>query len=890
MYNGSEKDKINIDDLVSTLLSERDPHEPPAAKPVVSDEEAFAEVEVVPAAIATAPQKQTYTPPKATLPVAEDLPVATDLVVITEEEEEVDAPAQAAPEEKIVVQEIPAQSEIPAAPLEDAPKKKRRGLFRKKEQEPESELDAWEDWDLKPIGHYRVDEEPVNLAVPVADGVESDEDISVDVPDQPAEDAPAFRDNDEFPEVKPPVETITMPVVLPSGVTLPGKDQATRVLPTGNDAAIQDAPVIEEPPADEQLPDQLSLEEMVRVEDIEPAEGEEQVQPQEDPEEQLRRNRLEKIRDFTLEGDEEEDNEPEDEAEEEAEEETPELEDFTGYQDTRSVLASLQYRCRTAVTTLLLSGILELVLLVLTAMTVLTGSSPIGPTGYLIVHLFALVLLIGLNYTTVGHGLSGLFMLRANNDSPVAVAAAVSLVDVLLHFAHPSDQLPYWAPLAGLLLLFGALGQFARATGIRRNFAFVSYPGEKYAATLIEEENALQEIGRRATGSGEATVAYFHRTEFLSDYLANAHEDDQGDDWSRWMTPVGIGLSVLLSVIVVMGGNIQDFWTWMTGFTGLVCMTMPLTRLAAQFPLNHCARVMLSRGGFMVGWKAVRQFGKLDALTVDIADLYPDESMLLHGIKTFSGAHVDDAILTAASLAVRSGGPLSMIFRRIIENREDLLSEVDSLVYEQGMGLSGWVDGRRVFVGNRRLLENHGIDVPSSDYEARYAKDGRRLVYLSMAGQLSAMFVVSYLPDPEIQEALQDLCRSRVSLLVRSCDPNITANDLCESFDLDEYYVDVLPAAAGRAYMQLVEQTSEHMPAVIASNGHILGMAWVMAACRSLRIKSRIALILQTILMVLGAFLFTVWSVSNTLSVFQPLLFLLVSFVLTCIFPLFKKV
>lgn len=890
MYNGSEKDKINIDDLVSTLLSERDPNEPPAKKPEVSDEEAFADVEVVPAAIATAPEKQTYIPPKATLPIAEDLPVAADLIAVIEEDEE--ASAQDTPADAVDApqQEMPDLPEMPAAPLEEEPKKKRRGLFRKKEQEPESELDAWEDWDLKPIGHYRVDEEPANLAAPVADVTKPQEDAAEDEQIQPEQDAPAFRDNDEFPEVKAPVETITMPVVLPSGVTVSGKDQSTRVLPIGGVVETPVAPVVEEPPVDEQLPDQLSLEEMVRVEDIEPAEGEQQPQPQEDPEEQLRRSRLEKIRDFTLEGDEEEDNEPEDEAEEEPEEEAPELEDFTGYQDTRSVLASLQYRCRTALTTMLLSGVLELVLILLTVMTAMAASSPIGVTGYLVVHLFSLVLLIGLNYTTVGHGLSGLFMLRANNDSPVAVAAVVSLVDVLLHFAHPGEQLPYWAPLAGLLLVFGALGQFARATGIRRNFAFVSYPGEKYAATLIEEENALQEIGRRATGSGEAKVAYFHRTEFLSDYLTNAQEEDQGDDWSRWMTPIGIGLSVLLSVIVVMGGNIQDFWTWMTGFTGLICMTMPLTRLAAQFPLNHCARVMLSRGGFVVGWKAVRQFGKLDALTVDIADLYPDESMLLHGIKTFSGAHVDDAILTAASLAVRSGGPLSMIFRRIIENREDLLSEVDSLVYEQGMGLSGWVDGRRVFVGNRRLLENHGIDVPSSDYEARYAKDGRRLVYLSMAGQLSAMFVVSYLPDPEIQEALQDLCRSRVSLLVRSCDPNITATDLCESFDLDEYYVDVLPAAAGRAYMQLVEQTSEQMPAVIASNGHILGMAWVMAACRSLRIKSRIALILQIILMVLGAFLFTVWSVSNTLSVFQPLLFLLVGFLLTCIFPLFKKV
>lgn len=44
----------------------------------------------------------------------------------------------------------------------------------------------------------------------------------------------------------------------------------------------------------------------------------------------------------------------------------------------------------------------------------------------------------------------------------------------------------------------------------------------------------------------------------------------------------------------------------------------------------------------------------------------------------------------------------------MIENKVELLQEVDTLVYEQDMGLSGWVSGRRVLVGSRRLLENHG--------------------------------------------------------------------------------------------------------------------------------------------------------------------------------------
>lgn len=355
------------------------------------------------------------------------------------------------------------------------------------------------------------------------------------------------------------------------------------------------------------------------------------------------------------------------------------------------------------------------------------------------------------------------------------------------------------------------------------------------------------------------------------------------------MTPAALGLSLMLSLLSLMSENVSGVMNWMSVFTGMVCLSMPITALAVQMPLSRCCRRMLSTGGFLSGWKAVRRFGRPDALAVDIADLYPDESMCLHGIKTFSGTHIDEAILTAASLAVRSGGPLAMIFRRIIENKEELLYEVDSLVYEQGMGLSGWVEGRRVFVGNRRLLLNHGVDVPSTDFEARYAKDGRRLVYISIAGQLSAMFVVSYLPDPEIQAALQELCRARVTLLVRSCDPNITTSDLCESFELDEYYVDVLPASAGRMYVQLTEQTTETLPALMASNGHILGTARVLSACRSLQVKARIALVIQMIIALLGLIFCLVWTMQNTLSLFQPLLLMLISLFLTWLVPMFRR-
>ncbi len=781
-------------------------------------------------------------------------------------------------------------------------KRRRRSLFRRREEKLEEE--EWADWGLTPIGHYSVENaqpEPENLAAPVQEETESilsadltktDEaveksELADSVSTEPDEPVMPSSAVDEFPSITPVAETITIPI---PKVTLPEDEQKTKVIGIKKTemTPVDMALPLEEPEA-EQLPNQMSLEELVRVEDVS-GESMPAIQEEESAEERFRRTRLEKIRDFTLDGEEEEVNEPEEEQEVEPEEEQI-IEDFTRYEDCKAIRLELQYRIRTATICVGLTAVLETVLLVLTFMTIHLNQSPITDIGYLSVQVFAMLLIAVLNYSAVLHGISGLFSLRANSESAPSLTLLTGIVAVGIHFINLSEGLPLWTPLAGIPMLLLAIAQLVRIHRIRRNFAFISHTGEKYSASLIEEEKPLREISQHVVMNGVAQVAYFRRTTFLSDYLHNSYEEDEGDRWSRWLVPLSFLVSLLASLLLLAFGRLHGFWECMHTFVFILCLSCAPLALAVQLPLTQCSRHMLRHGGFIVGWKAVDTFGKPDALVVDVSDLYFDETMLLHGIKTFSGVHIDDAILDAASLSIRSGGPLSLVFRRIIQDRMDLLHEVENLVYEQGMGLSGWVDGRRVLVGNRRLLSNHGVDVPSSDYEARYAKNGRRLVYLSTAGELSAMFVVSYLPDESVKMALQDLCRAKVTLLVRSCDPNVTAADLCAGFELDEYYVEVLPAPAGRLYDQLVSEPTAHTSAVMASNGHIVGTAEALSACRSLRIKGRIALIVSLIMALIGVVLGAYWAVNGLiLYLFPALVAVCVSTVLSLLIPLFKRI
>ena len=863
MAEGMSKSNIDLDKLVNTLLRER------------------GEAAATQVSTAAAPAEEP-----TEMQVEKKVDAQSPASFVTPLTEPMDEPEQTTP---------PPKAE------------KRRSRRRRKEKVVVEERDEWEDWGLTPIGHYQVpaqeeaSEEPAALADVAEPAPEVPQEPVVEEPlPEPVVEEPTpvaslepAVDLDEFPSVQAVVETVTLPI--PTIVKTPVVDDATRVVPNVAPVAVAEAPAVmpsaevAEEPVPEQLPDQLSLEELVRVEDI--ALEEEATEEALDAEEQLRRSREEKIREFTLDGDDEEVNEPEEEMPEEAEPEEPVIEDFTRYEDTRAVQLELQYRCRSGVLALVLTTVLELVLLTLTGITLSLGHSPITALGYLTVEIFALVLMGVLNYAAIARGMKGAFMFRANNDTAPALVLLTALCGMLFHFLNMDISLPLWPAVAGIPMVLCAAAKNLQLQRVRKSFSFVSYPGEKYTAALVSEEKALMEIGQRVVmGEKEAQIAYFRPTAFLSDYLAKSIEDDGSDDWAKVLTPIFAALSLLASLVLLAVGRITGFWAWMQVMEFMLALSAVATGLAVQLPLGQCSRYMLSRGGFISGWAGVRTFGKADAVMVDVADLYPDESMLLHGIKTFSGAHIDDAILDAAALSIRSGGPLSRIFRRIIQDKLDILSPVDTLVYEQNMGLSGWVDGRRVLVGNRRLLQNHGVDVPSSDYEARYAKNGRQLVYLSTAGELSAMFVVSYLPEDTIKRALQSLCRSKVTLLIHSCDQNVTAAQLCENFELDEYYVDVLPAVAGRIYEQYVAAPVENAPAVLAANGHILGIAAALGACRSLLLKSRIALIVQVLMAVAGLALGVLAGMHGVDEyLLLSIVLMVASPLLTWIIPLFKR-
>ena len=88
------------------------------------------------------------------------------------------------------------------------------------------------------------------------------------------------------------------------------------------------------------------------------------------------------------------------------------------------------------------------------------------------------------------------------------------------------------------------------------------------------------------------------------------------------------------------------FWLWFIRlsavhsrrarlFTAALCVSLPVGILTSvYFPMLRAAKRALRHGAMIVGWRAAEEFGECTPL-LWTREVFPSESVLLHGIKTF---------------------------------------------------------------------------------------------------------------------------------------------------------------------------------------------------------------------------------------------------------------
>lgn len=430
--------------------------------------------------------------------------------------------------------------------------------------------------------------------------------------------------------------------------------------------------------------------------------------------------------------------------------------------------------------------------------------------------------IIAVNIGTVLHGFN--FRHGINFDFPISAAVILTLVHTVLFIFKPDliiDGGGLYPSAAAFALLLNLAGKHRRMIRIIRNFEFLTEAGDKYTVEDIVNEVDAAIISRNLL-AGEPLLKYSVKTDFPTSFMEISCADEPADKISKIMGPVMLGLNLVLFAVL---GTLNQNWNYAFNVlvAGVIISCPVITLLATNLALSGVSKSLAKSGAMVCGFEGAHIIHNSNALVMEASDLFGARSCDLHGIKTFNGTKIDDAILQTAAVIIKTKSPLAGVFDDVIVGKQSILPEVDGVIYEDKMGTSAWIYQKKILVGTRDLLIHHGVAVPKEEFENKYTRKGRKALYLAVAGKISAMFVVSYSADNNIKKGLKKLEKSGITILLKSCDPYINEENIMEIFDLPEGFIRVMTSSNARIFEKYSNMVVEKSPAYTVHNGTALG-------------------------------------------------------------------
>ncbi len=382
-----------------------------------------------------------------------------------------------------------------------------------------------------------------------------------------------------------------------------------------------------------------------------------------------------------------------------------------------------------------------------------------------------------------------------------------------------------------------------------------------YSIDGITDDKDAMELGKNVKSSSPR-IRYSGKTRFPSHLIELCTSETHTDKNMRFIFLIVMVMSVVNLVIAwTVSGN---FPVGFAAFTVTLATCVPAyATLLVQLPLRWANKNFNKLGGMISCQDAVNELCRTNAIILDSKDLFDQNLCAMHGFKDFKNVRMDDAMLYAAAMVIRSGGPLTGVFDQMVVNRRDILPTVKSFSYEEKLGVSGWIYSQKVILGTRQMMFNHNVDVPETIDEDKYLMSGHEVLYLAIANKLAAMIVVDYAPNKKLVPYLKKLRDAGVTILVRNCDPNVTDRMISQCYDMRLDNIRILNTASSRVFKKYKSRPKLNSRAVAIHDGTTLTFTKTLCVADMLRHVFKVSNTMMLIGMLMSFVMILVLSVIN---------------------------
>lgn len=332
--------------------------------------------------------------------------------------------------------------------------------------------------------------------------------------------------------------------------------------------------------------------------------------------------------------------------------------------------------------------------------------------------------------------------------------------------------------------------------------------GDEVLSGCINNESVLKvKVTKKF---GESTVSK------ILDLVENASSRKSNSEtfitkFAKYYTPIVCGIALVLAVLPPIILN-QEFNTWIYRALSFLVVSCPCA-LVVSIPLSFFGGIGASSsvGVLVKGSNYLEALSNIEIVVCDKTGTLTEGVFKVQKINAISMS--DEELLKYAAYAESfSNHPIAMSLKEAYHKKIDSKKVTDTKEIS-GKGVEAKVDGKKVLVGNDKLMKEENIKYDKCD-------DIGTIVYVIVDNKYSGYIVISDKIKDDSYEAVKSLKANNVKKLVMlTGDKKDISKVVSDELKLDEYHSELLPQDKVKCVEKLMLEKSRDGKLLFVGDG-----------------------------------------------------------------------
>ncbi|NWO01468.1 MAG: copper-translocating P-type ATPase [Idiomarinaceae bacterium] len=166
-----------------------------------------------------------------------------------------------------------------------------------------------------------------------------------------------------------------------------------------------------------------------------------------------------------------------------------------------------------------------------------------------------------------------------------------------------------------------------------------------------------------------------------------------------------------------------------------------------------------------------------------------------------------EVLTLAASVEAKSEHPTAEALVNYAKDQDIKVSEPDTFEAISGLGVTGKVDGKTLYIGTSELMQDNDIALDAEPADAKtWSESGRTPIYVAIDGKLAAVFTQDDPIKASAKELIKRLHADGLKTAMVTGDAESTAKRIAKELGIDEVVANVKPDGKVDAVKRLKKQ------------------------------------------------------------------------------------